>query len=231
MTKSNRRNTVCLRHIAEVFLYEYFVAKNAEYEISEEDTLTPYKEKAREYEASGDVTKARDTWVKAHFENPVDMESFLAVISCCKQLGDIDGAYAYTTDSYPFCCTRAELAAYYRNLGWYYLEKYEPDVAVSCYMYSQYFDKTKQAEDEIKFLEKALGKTFDEKSPQKLQTLLMEKDIPATANSVTLALLYRAGEEAEAAGEKLQALDCYRMVYDLTADEEIGYRIDELVKE
>ncbi len=42
---------------------------------------------------------------------------------------------------------------------------------------------------------------------------------------VTLALLYKAAEEAENAGDKDQALDCYRMVYDLTADEDVGKRI------
>ena len=41
----------------------------------------------------------------------------------------------------------------------------------------------------------------------------------------TIALLYKAAEEAADAEDKDQALDCYRMVYDLTADEEIGKRI------
>ena len=49
--------------------------------------------------------------------------------------------------------------------------------------------------------------------------------ISTAANSVTLALLYKAAEEAENAGDKDQALDCYRMVYDLTADEDVGKRI------
>ena len=39
---------VCLRHISEVFLYEYYCLGDDEYEISEEDTLTLYKTKAKE---------------------------------------------------------------------------------------------------------------------------------------------------------------------------------------
>ncbi|WP_155838561.1 hypothetical protein [Butyrivibrio proteoclasticus] len=42
---------------------------------------------------------------------------------------------------------------------------------------------------------------------------------------IRVALLYKAAEEAENAGDKDQALDCYRMVYDLTADEDVGKRI------
>ena len=42
---------------------------------------------------------------------------------------------------------------------------------------------------------------------------------------IRVALLYKAAEEAENVGDKNQALDCYRMVYDLTADEDVGKRI------
>ena len=47
--------TVCLRHISEVFLYEYYCLGDDEYEISEEDTLTPHKTKAKEMLLSGDM--------------------------------------------------------------------------------------------------------------------------------------------------------------------------------
>ena len=220
--------TVSLNHISEVFLYEYFVANGKEFKISDIDTSAFFKEKARALMAEGDYKAAEQQWIKAHFENPVDMETILSIISCCKQLGDIDGAYSYTNDSYNYCCTRAEMAAYYRNLGWYFLEKYDPELASACYMYSQLFDRTRQAEDEVKFLEKALERKIEEKSPEELQNILKEHEIPTSANSVTLALLYKAGGEAEAAGQYSQALDCYRMVYDLTADEEVGEKIQQL---
>lgn len=41
------------------------------------------------------------------------MEAILGIILCCKQLGDSEGEYSYTTESYNYCCTRAELAVYY----------------------------------------------------------------------------------------------------------------------
>ena len=223
-----KKTVVSLNHISEVFLYEYFVAAGKEFEIAEADTTVFFKEKARALTADGNYKAAEQEWLKAHFENPVDMESILSIISCCKQLGDVDGEYAYTTESYNYCCTRAEMAAYYRNLGWYYLEKYDPGLASACYMYSQLFDKTQQAEDEIKFLEKALERKIEEKKTEELQSILKEHEIPTSANQITLALLYKAGDEAEAAGQYSQALDCYRMVYDLTADEEVGEKIREL---
>lgn len=215
------RLRVCLGHISEVFLYEYYCLGDNEYEISDDDTLTPHKERAKELLLAGDYDKAQQEWINAHLENPVDMEAILGIILCCKQLGDSEGEYSYTTESYNYCCTRAELAAYYRNLGWYYLEKYKPEVSASCYLYSKYFEESQQADAELEFLEKAIGKKVSEKDTDQIQKILDDNGIPTKANPVTLALLYKAAQEADETGDTQQALDCYRMVYDLTGDEEI----------
>ena len=219
---------VCLRHISELFLYEYYCLGDDEYEISGDDTLTEHKLRAKELLAAADYAKSQQEWISANLDNPVDMESILGIILCCKQLGDVEGEYFYTNESYNYSCTRAEMAAFYRNIGWYYLEKYDPDTASACYMYSQLFDKTSQAEDEIKFLEKALNKKFPEKTPEELQKVLKSKGVPTEANPVTLALLFKAGNEAESAGQIGQALDCYRMLYDLSQDVEISEKISTL---
>ena len=219
---------LCLRHISEVFLYEYYCLGEDEYELTDVDTLTPHKERAKELMLAGNYSKSQKEWLDAHFENPVDMESILGIILCCKQLGDTEGEYSYTTESYNYCCTRAELAAYYRNLGWYYLEKYNPELSAACYLYSKYFEESQQADAELEFLEKAIGKKVSAKDLSQIQNILKENNIPTEANPVTLALLYKAAEEAQEAGDKAQALDCYRMVYDLTEDEEVGKRISGL---
>ena len=219
---------LCLRHISEVFLYEYYCLGDDEYELTDVDTLTPHKERAKELMLSGNYAKSQKEWLDAHFENPVDMESILGIILCCKQLGDTDGEYSYTTESYNYCCTRAELAAYYRNLGWYYLEKYNPELSAACYLYSKYFEESQQADAELEFLEKAIGKKVSAKDLSQIRDTLKENNIPTEANPITLALLYKAAEEAQEAGDKAQALDCYRMVYDLTEDEEVGKKISGL---
>ena len=219
---------LCLRHISEVFLYEYYCLGEDEYELTDVDTLTPHKERAKELMLAGNYSKSQKEWLDAHFENPVDMESILGIILCCKQLGDTEGEYSYTTESYNYCCTRAELAAYYRNLGWYYLEKYNPELSAACYLYSKYFEESQQADAELEFLEKAIGKKVSAKDLSQIQNILKENNIPTEANPITLALLYKAAEEAQEAEDKAQALDCYRMVYDLTEDEEVGKRISGL---
>lgn len=51
--------SLCLRHISEVFLYEYYCLGDDEYEISEEDTLSTHKTKAKEMLFAGEYAKAQ----------------------------------------------------------------------------------------------------------------------------------------------------------------------------
>ena len=222
------RKKICLRHIAEVYLYEYFCLNGDEYEISDEDTLTPHKIKAKELMLAGEYEKARQELFAVRFDNPVDIEALLSLILCCKQLGDVEDEYSYTIESYNYCCTRAELAAYYRNLGWYYLEKYKPDLSAALYRYSTFFQEGQAAEEEIKYLESALNKPMGKESPEQIQKMLEDNEIPTGPSNITLALLIKAGEEAEQNGNYMQARDCYMMVYDLTEDEEVGLKINRI---
>ncbi|WP_155838099.1 hypothetical protein [Butyrivibrio sp. FCS014] len=48
-----------LRHISEVFLYEYYCLGDDEYEISEEDTLTPNKTRQKSCFFPGNYARPR----------------------------------------------------------------------------------------------------------------------------------------------------------------------------
>ncbi|MCR5828902.1 MAG: hypothetical protein K6F93_00955 [Lachnospiraceae bacterium] len=217
----DKKDKVCIGHIAEIYLYEYYIAGDRPYELSTEDTYGEHTKKGYELMGEGNYVGALNEWLKALDDDPVSTEALLKIISCHKYLRNIEKEYEYTKKSYDFCCTRSELAAYYRNLGWYYLEIYKPDVSVACYQYSNLFEKSEQVESEIHFLETATKKTYKEADIDQLQKILAENDIPLKANSVTLALLYKAGIEAYETGMKEQSYECFRMVYDLTLDEEI----------
>ena len=219
--------SLSLQHISEVFLYEYYMNPD-EYEISSEDLCRPHLDKAQDLLTLQKNNEALQEFLTANMENPVNFEAVSGIIICCKRLGDIEGEYKYTQDMYNLCCTRAELATYYRNLGWYYLEKYKPDLSAALYRYSTFFQQGQAAEEEIKYLEKALNKPMGQESPDQIQQILTDNNIPVGPSNVTLALLIKAGEEAEQSGNYMQANDCYMMVYDLTGDEEIGEKIRKL---
>lgn len=220
---------VCIYHISELFLYEYYCQPGDYYEVDPEDKVTPLLQKAAEEEKRGGLMGALQCYEKAHELNPVSTTIYYRIIDGYYRLGNHAMVKRYTDEVYPYCATRAELAAYYRWLGWYYLEEYQPELSEALYRYSTLFDQSAQAENEIHYLETALGRKMPDYSAKELQEQLLNAEIPVAANSVTLALIYRAGEEALQRANIRQALDCYEMVYDLTADREVGEKIAEMV--
>lgn len=229
---------VCIYHIAEQFLYEYYF-KPEDYEILGEDKVKPLLDKAREEDAKGGIMAALQYYQEAEDYNPVSTEIRFHLIDLYFRLHRNDDLLNETKEIYPFCCTRAEIAQYYRWLGYYFLETYKPGLAAVLYRYSTLYEKSGLAENEIHFLETAMNKKMPDYTAGELAEKISHAGFPAGPSKITLALVYKAGEEAqsEAGNSKTgktmrqQALDCYRMVYDLTGDEETGQRIRVLSRE
>ncbi len=219
---------VALSHIADIYLYEYYVAKEQAYELDMSGKIAGYIKTSHQLMNETEYEEALMEWKKVLSCNPVCMEAYSGLIACYKYLYEIEKEYEATLETYNYCCTRAELAAYYRNLGWYYLESYQPNVAVACYQYSELFEKSEQVKSEISYLETALETSYKDMDINEMQKILSEKEIPLKANSTTLALLYKAGLEAYEIGNPMQARDCFSMVYDLTQDDEIKKILEEI---
>lgn len=218
---------VCIDHIAELYLFEYY-ENPKEYTLAPMDRLLERKKKAEEEMKRGGYVAALQNYEKALVLNPADTEIRLAMLHCCYHLGRMEELHEKTLQLYPYVCTRQELAAYYRWLGCWYLESYQPELSACVNRYSLLFAPSEQAEHDIRYLETAMKRKLAEDSVAELQKKLREADIPLHASDVTMALLVKAGEEAEGRSLWQQALDCYRMVYDLTQDEEIAQRIRRL---
>jgi len=222
----NNKLVLSFKHIAEIYLYEYYFGN--EYEISNEDKTVNYMQRAKEYIDEGNFDKALEQCINANIENPVDVFIIDRLIYCLKMIGDKESVLKYTKDSHKFRATRLELANYYRHLGWYYLENYNPDLSIALYKYSKMYYESKDADREINFLEEALKKDYSKITTEQVKTKLIENNIPLDADSVTLALLLKASEEATSLGMIDQAKDCLYMIYDLTNDSEIANRINNL---
>lgn len=223
------RNTrvVSIHHIAELYLFEYY-ERPGQYEIAEEDLVAPLFERALSQEKTGGYVGALQNWEKAKDLNPARCDIRLHLLSCAYHLKDLDRVAEETKAMYPYVCTRSELASYYRWRGLWCLEKYQPALSRTLYRYSTYFQESAEAENEIRFLDTAMRRTGKEPTREEVLRQIQEAEIPPTAASVTMALLVRASEEAEKSGNDSQALDCLRMVYDLSGDAGIAAKIREI---
>lgn len=218
---------VSIYHISEIFLYEYYVNRGS-YHIRPKDQCGPLIESGIAQEKRGGLMGALQKYKQALRENPVSMEVYEHLVDVLRKINRLEEMADYIRASWPFCCTRAELAWYYRMLGYYYLEKYRPELSQICYRYSTLFRPSRQAEEDIKYLETALNRKMPDYTTQEMQKALDDEGIPTKASDITLALLYKAAEESLEDGYPDQARDCYAMLYDLTQDEEVLQRLKAL---
>lgn len=215
-------------HILEVYYYDYFIGKGKNIEHTPINISAYYRLDGflkMELSRYADAAGAYET---ALLWNPVDLDSLLQLGELYKRLGRKEKCLSITKQLYPYCCTRAALSRYYRNLGYYFLESYQPDSAAALYIYSNIFYKSRQADKELAYLEKALKRPVPDLSIQELQAALKKEAVPIGPHPDTLGITYRAGQLELEKGNKDNARDCFTMVYDLTLDEEIKELLSQL---
>lgn len=209
-------------HIIESYYYDYFIAKGTNFDYLDENIDTGYRLLGFLETELSHYTNAICSYKKALIWNPADLDSMLSLGELYKKKQRPEDCLQISRRAYPFCCTRATLARFYRNMGYYYLESSKPEVSAALYLYSRLYYPSRQADTELAYLEAALKKKLDEHSTQELQQILMQEQIPLGPNPDTVAITYRVGLEELSAGRMQNARDCLSMVYDVTGDEEAG---------
>ena len=216
-------------HILEVYYFRFF--KNAG---SQEISYAPFNIGAF-YRFYGYILIRLENYKDAitAYENaldwnPVDLDSIFQLVELYKKTKDLKHTREVTLEAYNYCCSRATLAHFYRNLGFYYLESYQPEIATALYLYSNIFSPSESADRDLAYLEEALKRPTPQLSIQEIQAILKENAIPAGPNPDTVGITFRTGQ-LELENEHLEtARDCFMLVYDLTLDSEAKSYLDKL---
>lgn len=219
---------ISLNHVMEYYIYAYYY--KPDWSVSATDV--PIGEY---YRTHGDLCiklsrfkEGAESFKQAVCWNPVDLDAILGLAECYKNLNMLERYMIVTKQAYRYCCTRATMARYYRNMGYYYLAKYKPDIARMCYVYSNIYYKTENADSEIEYLEKALGDKTPDYTIEQMQTAFSEENIEPGPSSDTIGVIYRVGELMMEDGEYKLARDCFSIVYDITQEKDLEPVLDEL---
>ncbi|MDO5291624.1 MAG: hypothetical protein Q4F05_02620 [bacterium] len=207
-------------HPVEACYYDYYISKEA-YTRVPVNMGYLYRTLGTMYAKENKLRKSETSYNRAYRWNPVDLDTIYCLIENNKNDNDLEKVLKLTQKAYDFCCTRADLAHYYRNLGFYYLESYEPQLARALYEYSQCFYETQQAASELAYIAKALQEEDVKLSIEEMQSALQERGIPLQANATTVSITYQVGKACLQSGDAESANDCFLMVYDMTGDEEV----------
>ena len=133
-----------------------------------------------------------------------------------------------TKEAYRLCCTRATMARYYRNMGFYYLSAYKPEVARACYIYSNIYYKTDNADAELSYIEQALNQETPKLSVKEMQKMFDDEGIEPGPSSDTIGVIYRVGQIMMESQDYRLAKDCFSIVYDITQEEQLEKLLEEL---
>ncbi len=219
---------ISLNHVMEYYIYAYYFKP----EVDVKCTELPYNEYYRTYGALcmtlGKYNAAKEAYIHAIEWNPVDLDSILGLAECYKYIRKLERYIAVTVQGYRYCCTRATMARYYRNMGYYHLSKYKTDIARACYIYSNIYYHTDNADSELKYLESALNDKTPKLDIKTMQKIFDENGIEPGPQSDTIGVIYRVGELMMQDNDNKLAKDCFSIVYDITQEKALEALINEL---
>ena len=152
---------LCTNHIMEYYIYACYFEPQQEILMPELPIAEYYRTYADLCVKLQKYKRAEDAYKKALCWNPVDLDSYLGLAECYKYLNMMSRYLDVTKQAYRFCCTRATMARYYRNMGFYYLSSYNTDMAKACYTYSNIYYHTDNADSELNYIENALKEAKD----------------------------------------------------------------------
>lgn len=226
--RDNNEINFSLNHVMEYYIYEYYFKPDAGVKCTEH----PYARYFREY---GDLCMEREKFKAAEASykdaicwNPVDLDSILALAECYRALNMLERYMIVTRQAYRYCCTRATMARYYRNMGYYYTQKYKPEVARACYIYSNIYFHTENADNELAYIEKAVGNKTPDLSIKQMQEVFADYAIEPGPDPDTIGIIYRVGELMLEDKQYSLARDCFSICYDITQEQALEELLDEL---
>lgn len=89
--------------------------------------------------------------------NPVNIDSFYEVVEVYKMSSNLEKMRKSIDDLYDYLYDSSSLARYYRNLGFYYIEKKNYDLAFSLYLISLEYQYNNFALDEMLYIRRKLN--------------------------------------------------------------------------
>lgn len=235
---------LCTNHIMEYYIYACYFEPDTDVSMPELPIAEYYRTYAELCVKLQKYKRAEDAYKHALCWNPVDLDSYLGLAECYKYLNMITRYLDMTKQAYRFCCTRATMARYYRNMGFYYLSSYNTDMAAACYTYSNIYYHTDNADSELEYIKNALAAAENNKDNKEsnenkntevkeytikqMQDMFDKEEVEPGPDSKTIGIVYRVGELMLQDKEYRLAKDCFMIVYDITNEQQLENVIAEL---
>lgn len=226
--KEDREVYISLNHVMEYYLYEIYFEPDSEVKTLELPVGEYYRTFGEICQNMGKYKAAEDAYKKALAWNPVDLDAYLGLAESYKYQNMLNRYLEVTNQAYRFCCTRATMARYYRNIAYYYLANYKPTIARDAYQYSNVYYHTENADSELKYIETAINEKTPDIDIRRIQKVFTEENIEPGPDSKTIGIIYRVGELMLKDDDFALARDCFSICYDITQEPELENLLNKL---
>lgn len=166
---------------------------------------------------------------KAIAINPMNLEAIFELAEISKLNGSWEEYLEITKQCLPIAYTGKSLGRCYRNLGFYYTEKQNFDVATALYYVSMYYDRqSTMAQAELYYIQNITGKPIQQFSLEEIKEIFDNNNIHFGPNELILSIAFGFGETAMEEKHYEMAHFFFSIVYGLTFDDEIKKLIEKL---
>ena len=171
--------------------------------------------------------EAEESLKKALQINPVSSRVILELSEIYKMHTPTFNKFIiYTSDALKYAYYPQDIARCYRNLGYYYIEENQLDVATALFKYSMEYEMSIMAYNELQYIESKghnINITLNE-----AVTILESKNIQIGVNPFVLDTLNELAMEYEKNKLYNQSLYFYNLLYNINHDEKTSDKINEI---
>ncbi len=162
--------------------------------------------------------------------NPANANMALERAESCKLQGRLDAFFKHTLEVFKYAFRPTQLAHCYRNAGYYFSDNEKWKEAASCYSFSLQFDRGSEvAFSELLYIQEKSGEKIADLVDRDYTKKMCKKyGLPYGPEDAVLGLSYSYGNLFAEQGDIEGAIYCLQIFYDLTRDEEVGKKLEEL---
>ena len=176
-----------------------------------------------------DFEKAKAILKTALRWNPIAAPINFEYAEIFKMIGDYEEFFRLTVDAFKLAYRATDIARCYRNLGFYFIEKELYQEAAGCYFMSTLFEpESKQAMSELYYISTKTNKEAVNPSNKEMKKISNKYGFPLGPDDDVVGLSFVHGKHFYEQEDYGWAGYFWNITYDLTKDDEIKKRLDEL---
>ena len=196
--KSKKQNIYPEQNISEIYYYLGFI----NIDLKNYDLAVEYLDKALKW-------------------NPINISAMFEKATVFRMKGNLDRNRAEIEKTFIFIYNSSYLAKFYRELGWYYVERKIYDLGNALYTYSNYFYRTNNAENELKYIAQQENRDVRYTPIAEINQYLKDYNIPINFNRSIVNCIFDELQKVKNNNEKRSSARYYsNLMYDMTLRKE-----------